>query len=312
MNPSRGLERYFAPVLYLRWITVRALTALFVAGYCLGRAPVLTRYEQMSIERFAPVGPVMLLDAPVSSAFTIAALSITIVLALLVACGRFTRWTAPLLALGLLWVTSYRNSWGMLFHTENLLTIHLGVVAIGEWSIARERADAETINGWPLRLMSAVTVATYVLAGVAKLRNSGMAWTDGEILRNAIAFDALRKAELGSDYATLGAVMVQHAALFPPLAWATLALELGAPLAFAHRYLRWAWIGTAWSFHFGVQWIMWIGFPYPLSLIAYASMLPVERIWRMPGLSALARRWGLARDFGRPLAPISSLGQTGP
>lgn len=294
MSANRVIDRYMAPVPYLRWITVRTLAALFIAGYCLARAPVLSNYGHMSTERFAPVGPVMLLNAPVSHGISVSILGLTIALGLLVAFGRVTRWTTSLLAMSFLWVTSYRNSWGMLFHTENLLTLHMIVLAIGEWT--RVRDDNNAISGWPLRLMSAITVATYLLAGVAKLRNSGMAWMDGEILRNTIAHDALRKAELGSDYATLGAVLVQQAALFPPLAWATMVIELGAPLAFAHRYLRWAWIGTAWSFHFGVQWIMWIGFPYPLSFVAYASMLPVERLWRLPLLSKVAARLRLPSE----------------
>ena len=56
-------------------------------------------------------------------------------LATLAACvgddGRVVayRVTAPLAALGMLWVTAYRNSWGMVFHTENLLVIHLAVLA---------------------------------------------------------------------------------------------------------------------------------------------------------------------------------------
>lgn len=303
MRANGVIDRYMAPVPYLRWITVRTLAALFIAGYCIARAPVLSNYARMSLERFAPVGPVMLLSAPVSHAISVSILGLTIALGLLVAFGRVTRWTTPLLAMSVLWVTSYRNSWGMLFHTENLLTLHTIVLAIGEWTVVHRRhgdsehnADNNTLSGWPLRLMSAITVATYLLAGVAKLRNSGMAWMDGEILRNTIAHDALRKAELGSDYATLGAVLVQQASLFPPLAWATMAIELGAPLALAHRSLRWAWIGTAWSFHFGVQWIMWIGFPYPLSFVAYASMLPVERLWRLPLLSKAAARLRLPSE----------------
>lgn len=291
---TRLLDRYFAPVPYLRFITVRALVSIFIACYCIGRFRVLTDFSRFAPERFTPVGPVALFQTPVPHSVNVITVVATIVLAVTFGIGRFTKITGLSLALLVLWVTSYRNSWGMLFHTENLLALHVTVLAAASLFVEREVEDHDSVSGWPLRLMSAITVATYLLAGIAKLRNSGMAWLDGEILRNYIAFDCLRKAELASEYSRLGALMVQQTALFHPLAWATMALELGAPLALTHRYVRWTWIATAWGFHMGVQLIMWIGFPYPLSLIAYASLLPVERLWQLPLLSQLAKRLRLA------------------
>jgi hypothetical protein len=69
-----------------------------------------------------------------------------------------------------------------------------------------------------------------------------------------------------------------HVWLFAIFAWLTLAVELGAPLALWRRRVRHAWILAAWAFHAGVLALMVISFPYQLSGIAYASLVPVEKM----------------------------------
>jgi hypothetical protein len=75
---------------------------------------------------------------------------------------------------------------------------------------------------------------------------------------------------------------------------ATLAVELGAPVALLGR--RWAlgWSVAAWLFHVGIAALMWIAFPYPLSGIAFAPLLacerPIEAVLGRAGLPTLARR----------------------
>ena len=54
------------------------------------------------------------------------------------------------------------------------------------------------IYGWGIKLLVALTAATYVLAGIAKLRLAGMTWLDGEQLRNQIAVDNARKVLFGA------------------------------------------------------------------------------------------------------------------
>src|SRR5260221_7851711 len=95
--------------------------------------------------------------------------------------------TGPLFALLMLWVTSYRNSWGMIFHTDNLLVVHLGVLAQSDAAAAlsidaRSRAAPAASAarfGWPVRLISASTTFVYLLAGIAKLKITGWSWMDG-------------------------------------------------------------------------------------------------------------------------------------
>ena len=44
--------------------------------------------------------------------------------------------------------------------------------------------------------------------------------------------------------------------------------------------LRLSLAASAWAFHLGVLALMGIGFPYPLSGIAFASLVPAERLPR--------------------------------
>ncbi|MBT8163902.1 MAG: hypothetical protein KJO97_00005, partial [Acidimicrobiia bacterium] len=66
--------------------------------------------------------------------------------------------------------------------------------------------------------------------------------------------------------------------LFPPMAIASVLVELGAPVALLGDRWKKAWAGAAWAFHVGVLAFMAILFPYPISGIAFVSMLPVERL----------------------------------
>jgi hypothetical protein len=131
--------------------------------------------------------------------------------------------------------------------------------------------------GWPIKLMIALTAATYVMAGIAKLRIAGAGWIDGELLGNQIAYDNVRKAVLGDRIAPLATTFLSHHALLTAFCVGTIAVELGAPIALlGSRVGRW-WAVAAWSFHAGVVLTMNIWFPYPLFGFAFLPLLPVER-----------------------------------
>jgi hypothetical protein len=182
-------------------------------------------------------------------------------------------------------LTSYRNSFGMIFHTENLFVLHVAVLAFTDaaaaWSFdARRRAEPPPPDrrfGWAIVLLSTVTVVGYLLAGVAKLRVTGASWAVGEVLRNHIAHDNLRKLLLGDGYSPIGGWLLQFPWLFPPIAAASLLLEVFAPLALLGRRIGKAFAYAAFSFHLGVLLLMWILFPYPLSTIAFLSFFEPER-----------------------------------
>lgn len=292
----RLADRLFEPAPASRLATLRVLVGGYWLIYLLVRARALCDFSRFDAGRFEPVGSARLLDAPLPDAVVWVVWAACVVGAVGFTAGYRFRWVAPLFALLLLWVTSYRNSWSMIFHNENLALLHVGVLALSPAGEALARSSAPRAAsdderfGWPIRLLSIVTVCTYVVAGVAKLRLSGLHWIDGDVLRGHIAADDLRKMLIDSVYSPLGLWLVRFHWPFAILSPLTLLLELGAPLALFGKRFAWCWVAAAWSFHVGVVALMAIAFPYPISGVAFASFMPVERIWRWRWLSPL-QRW---------------------
>jgi hypothetical protein len=279
------------------WLTPAPALRLGIVRACVGGAALSQlAYEMPSLlavlgflpRQFQPVGVASLLPQPVGAAALYACLVACWVLGTCFTLGVGYAVTAPAFALILLALMTYRSSWGMVLHTDNLLVLHVLLLALAPaaqaWSIdawrARARGGAppqpQARFGWPLRALSVATVTCYVLAGVAKLKLAGGAWLGGELLRAHIAYDNLRKLELGAPIVPLGPWLVRQRALFPVLAVATLLVELGAPVALLGKRWAVAWVAAAWSFHVAVLLTMSIGFTYQLSGVAYLSFFAVE------------------------------------
>ncbi len=288
--------RFYAPLGPARVATLRVLVGAFAVIYLLVRAPVMASFQSFGAAQFQPVGLASGLSAPLPAAVVLAIYAAAIGFGVCFTLGVWFRITGPVFALLALWVTSYRNSWGMIFHTDNLWVVHLGVLALADSAAAlsidaRGRAPqaADGRFGWPVRLLCAVTVLVYVLAGIAKLKASGFEWLEGEILRNYIAYDAVRKAQVGSIHSPLGAWLVQYAWPFPIIGAFTLALELLGPVALLHRRAAQLWVAGIYGFHVGVLLTMAIAFPYPLVGVAFASFFACERLWERRFFAPLAR-----------------------
>jgi hypothetical protein len=267
-----------------RLAVVRALVGAYAAVWLAIRLPHHLDLAALPAARWEPVGVLAPLDAPPPAALARAVAVVAIPAAAALAAGWRLRLTAPLCLVTLLAVTTYASSWGQLFHTENLLVLHVAVLAAA--AVCGRRVDARLA----LQLLAVVTAAAYVASGIAKLRGAGWAWAAGDVLRDQVAFDHVRKAVLGAPTSPLGIALVDHAWVFTPLALATLAVELGAPVALAGRRLAAGWAAAAWAFHVGVLALMAIGFPYQLTGVAFAALLPVERLVPFVRRGAPARR----------------------
>lgn len=282
---------WFPSVPARRLAAFRIYVGGFALVYLVAQLPFWLHYGRFHKADWKPVGvlklPIVkhLVALPLDPGAYNVLLFATIALAVAFTIGFLYRYLAPLFALALLLLLSYRNSWGMVFHTENLLVVHALVLAIvpaaDAWSVdARRRASPAPDHeryGWPLRLCAAVTVLTYLIAGLAKLRLGGWAWTSGEALRDQVAIDNLRKQLMGSSMSPIAAPLLPHAWVFSALALMSLAIELGAPLALLHRRVAQVWSVAAWGFHAGVVALMAILFPYPLFFVAYAPLHRCER-----------------------------------
>jgi hypothetical protein len=271
-EPPSGADRLRA---------TRLLVGAFAFAYVLVRLRYFADDGHLDVSQLSPVGIVRLVPTmpPRWAAWAIA-------LSALAAAGAFTagKWprvSGPALFATLLWMTTYRSSFGKILHTENLLVLHVGILALVPAKDDRDRS-------FVLRLASIATVLTYFVAGATKLRASGWAWLDGSALGDWLAFDALRKIELGSFHSPLAAWLSSRPALLAPLALFTLAVEIGAPLALLGRRIARAWAIAAWIFHVAVLATMAIGFFYPLSGVAFAPLFAVERLPLLRRLSSRA------------------------
>jgi hypothetical protein len=290
---------WFAPAPAERLAALRIAVGGFALVWLIARLPELAAMARSPASQLAPVGVVGVLRAPLPPGAVIAIAGATIALLAAFTLGVAYRITAPLAALGALWTLSYRSSWGMVFHTEDLLVLHLLALALAPaadaWALGAPRAggDRGAGYGWAIRLLAALTCATYLLAGIAKLRLAGVHWLDGAQLAHQIAIDNVRKALLGAATAPLAARLVAHPAALGVLSIAALAIELGAPLALLGGRTARMWAAAAWAFHVGVILAMNVWFPYPLCGVAFLPLFAAERVvdapmrwWRSRAISA--------------------------
>lgn len=292
---ERWSRLWYAPAPSTRLAVLRWLIGTFALAYLLVRFGNLISVIDFYSSEFRPVGPVRLLSEPLPDAVVVVTASVSVLMGAAFVAGFAFRYTGPLFAVLLLWVTSYRSSWGMVFHTENLLVLHVlllgaapaaDVLSIDGWRRSASGSAPGSATevpvggryGWAIRAMCVITVVTYTLAGVAKLKLAGLDWLDGEVLRAQIAYDNLRKIELGSFPSPIGVWLLGHRWIFAPLAVLTLVVELGAAAALFGRHIALAWSLCAWGFHLGVAALMAIAFPYPLSFFAYLPFFRAERL----------------------------------
>jgi len=306
VSPAGPVTRLLAPAPAERLAAFRIAVCGYVVVWSLVRLPAHVGHVHQPAGRWQPVGVLAPLDGPPAAGLVIAVAVATPLLGLVVAAGRRHRVSAPALAAVVLVVTTLDSSWGQVFHTENLMVLHVVILALAPaaadvWTLRRRPTPTPTSPpapapdgryGWPLRVAAVVVVVAYALAGVAKLRASGLGWASGDVLRNLVAHDNLRKSVLGDQHSAVGAALVRHGWVFPPLAVGALVVELGGPVALLRPRLRVAWAAAAWLFQLGVLLLMAIVFPYQLSGVAFAPFLPLERIPRLvTGARRRLRGW---------------------
>ncbi len=284
------LARFWhAPAPPERLASVRIISGLFATVYVALRFKYFASYAKLAAAQFKPIGVVSVLDAPLPAGATWAAAAVVVLSGIAFTIGFRYRVIAPIFGASLLWVLTYRSSWGMIFHTENLLCMHIVALSLAPGAADAYSFDAKALSepapeahgryGWPLRLVCGVTVLAYFVAGATKLRNSGIGWFQTDLLQHYVAYDAIRKAELGSMHSSLGGYLSEsHPWVFKPLAAMSLIIELGAPLALFHRRIAKVWVASIIAFHAGVLAIMAILFAYPMFGFAFASFFDVERL----------------------------------
>jgi hypothetical protein len=325
-GPRSPIAWLLAPAPAARLAGLRILVGAYATAWAAIRLPAHLWHADQVADRWHAVGVLAPLGSPPADVAIVLLAAAAPVLGLLFVAGWRYGAVGPLFAVAMLVLATLDSAWGQVFHTENLVVLHLlilaaapaaDVLAVGRprprpahATGADDRAHHEDLDdpgkptgpdgryGWPVRLAAVAVVLAYVLAGIAKLRIGGLDWLDGDTLRHLVANDNLRKALLGDSYSPIGTHMVGQAWLFPPLAVVTVVVELGAVLALRGGRWRTAWVAAAWLFHAGVLALMAIVFPYQLAGVAFAPFFRLER---------LADRYA-GRATGRPRARRSCWG----
>jgi hypothetical protein len=247
---------------------------------------------------FDPIGVLALMSAPMNDRLFHVLHDVCLALTVPFVLGLFSRLLAPVFAVLLLVVLTYRQSWGFIYHTENLVVLHVLVLGFSRsadvlsvdalvrrhaprW-LAAIAATAPALPswhyGWPARLMILIMGVTYWVAGMAKLGTNGIAWITDAHLLDHIGNNALRYL-LFTDGAS---PLTYHVYAWPTGVWVALglgsiALELLAPLAVLSGRISVMFALLLWSFHWGIRLLMGIPFAYQLSGIAYAPYMRWDR-----------------------------------
>ncbi len=283
-----------------RLALLRFLVGAYALWYLVPRQHLFLKIAHTDPSLFAPVGVVF--GSPVGPELFRWLFLATLATGVCFTLGLGLRITGPLFAGLLLWVLCYRNSWSMIYHSDNLLVFHVFVLGVARSADAlsvdallrlRLRAPAALSAspgaiaprvpswqyGWPVKLMCALTVCAYFVTAVAKLSGPlGLSWMSGQALRSQMAVDAMRKELLGEPSNPVAYALYDWLPLFTLLGAGSLALELLAPLALLHRRAGWFWSINTFLMHWGILLVMGISFRYQLAGVLFASFFPIERI----------------------------------
>lgn len=308
-KPLAVVDRFwFAPAPALTLAVLRVVTG----GYSLWFLTSWRRaFVNSSTGVFHPIGVARILEQPLPGPAYDSLFGVTIFFAGLFVAGVWHRVMAPIFAALFLFVLTYSNSWAMVYHTENMLVLHVMVLAVtpsadalsfdamytestpwlkrlGFSSAATSEPDARF--GWPVRVMQLATTLPYLVAGLAKLRGKmGWEWGLGHNLRDQITMNGLYYEMLSGGAGEVTFHVYGWDTAFMVAAIGSLVLEVGAPIALLHRYLGYAWVLGVLGLHWSILILMGIPFRYQLWGCAFACFLPWDKLAEF--CASNYRRW---------------------
>ena len=117
---SRIDHFWYRPAPATRLAALRIIIGGFALGYVVIRGPHLMSYADFDASQFESAGVASSLSGTLPDDVVRVLVAITIMAGVAFVTGGGYRLTGPMFAVLLLLVTSYRNSFGQIFHTENL------------------------------------------------------------------------------------------------------------------------------------------------------------------------------------------------
>ena len=325
MRPLRESfhDFWFTPAPAKRLGMLRIILGAFICLWMWSELSDFIKVPYTDPRLFAPVGVVF--HGPIAADLFPWAVYATFGLAILFTLGLWHRVTGPLFAGMFLWLLCYRQSWSMIYHSDDVVVLHAIVLGVARSADAlsldayfrKRRSPASNFSdqvswqyNWPVKLMCSLVVCSYFLAAVAKLAGPlGLSWMTGENLRAQMAVDGIRKELLGKDPNPFSYAIYDKVLLFTVLSAGSLITELFAPLALFNKRVGWLWSINAFFMHWGILAVMHITFHYQLSGVMYMAFFPVERIldlWygRAPDAKRRARVLAPAAEVDPVLQPV--------
>jgi hypothetical protein len=244
---------------------------------------------------FVPTPPVAWLPS-MPPVWVIVAVQIAgVVAAIACVAGRRSRLTFAVAWLALLFLAGLRGSLGKVLHNDVLLLL-TAVPLLAATTDARPGDDRRSpAFGWPVRAALAVAAAVYLLAGVQKLRHSGLPWVTSDNMRWVLYGGAAsgRAPTEAIALAIADRPWASHLA-----AAGILGLELAAPVALAVRRWRPWFAAAAVALHLGTWLTLGLdywGWAVTIMVVAapWDRLSPVlGRSGRAPAAAAPARSPG--------------------
>ncbi len=176
------------------------------------------------------------------------------------------------------------HNFGQTYHFDALLVIAMGILACSRagdaWSVdawLKGRSDVQPSGEytWPVRAIWVAMSLVFFAAGLAKLRYGGLEW----IASNNMSILLTRAFYHASDADPLtraGLAIARRHWLSSALAAATVAIELGFPLALVSRRARMLFVPAAFCMLVGIRVLM--GPTFGGFLLATVFWIPWERI----------------------------------
>jgi hypothetical protein len=290
-----------APAPLGRMAAFRTLVYLFVIADLLIFTPWVRGHAAVPAEFYQPLLVGRLLPLPTPTAPMVWAVFVALlVTAAAAATGRLPRLLGTTVAVLYFQWMIIAFSYGKVDHDRFAFLVALAALATVGRARHGDRTRSEAA-GWALRVTQVAVVATYFLAGWAKLRYAGLDWLHSATLTWAII---RRGTWLGELLLTAPWVLIAAQV-------GIVLFELLSPLVFVLRG-RWHYgaIGFFYSFH--VVSFLTITISFLPHLVAMASFLPLERVrpvvWAASRVPVLARRLGQRTGGGPAGHPVTIAG----
>lgn len=288
--PPRGLVYGFFAQLHDSWFgpvspIVPAVCRVLVYGYTLSLTHHIDRWLASRKSLWYPTSYFQLFDIQL---FDVTVLKLILVVHVVAAwaafLGVFYRIAAPIVAVTALYLLGMHNNFGKVDHSQNALMLTLIVLIFARasdvWSFDAWRKGwrphmtmpSRAEYRWPQQMILLIVVLMYGAAGWSKYDRNGLNWAFSDNLRNLwLTHQFSRKVPT-----TIGVQLAEYPVVYRWMGLGALMLELCAPLALLHRWLRALIVPGLMALQLGIYLTM--GVVFRAMIPVFLCLLPWESI----------------------------------